>query len=284
VPTTWDEMLKLCKALTTEEHSGFQTAQVAWAFYCLLWMNGGSEVLEHEDKTITTHFTAPEVLETAKFYRDLAYVHKVWRGNLQADIAETLQVFQGGKSAMYNFMPSWFNWMFGKATFKPEQLNFLSWPVGPSGAAGKSMLAPWVNVGTHSWLVASKRPAAERDAAARYICWMNSKKNIIKEAEWWRENGLQGVYASPFKDVPWDTVSSGVPKWWGPQLKTILGYGRRSPAPAAHQTVRAYREKAIQDILLSADSDIEGIMRSTEARFKAEFLDDYHAKLKSKSG
>jgi len=278
-PKDWDEWVQLCKDLTTDDHWGFQWPMIGWGHSIFLGMNGGTVALQHADKSITLHYTSDEVMETAEWYRDMVYRHQVTGPDTFADFGTNLNNFQQGKAATFNFMPSWLNWLFGKATFQPEQLNFIPCPVGPSAMAGTSLIDPWVGVGTHSWCVNARQGPDERDASARYICWLNSKENIKKQAEWWKKNEIQGVYASPFKDVTWDTVSTGVPEWWGPKLVDILSYGALSPAPDFKGG--DYMDKALEAIMLDPNSDIEGELRKAEERCKAEFLDDYMAALMS---
>ncbi|NLG51348.1 MAG: extracellular solute-binding protein [Chloroflexi bacterium] len=278
-PKDWPEWIKMCKDLTNDEHWGYQWPTIDWGFSNFLCMNGGTVALEKEDKTITLHFTDKEVVETAKMYKDLIFTHKVTGPDTFSDFATNLNNFQQGKASVFNFMPSWLNWLFGEATFQPEQLNFVPYPVGPNALAGDSLIKPYMGVATHSWMVNPKQPREEKDASALYICWMNSKENIKKQAEWWKENELKGVYASPFKDVPWDTVSTGVPEWWGQPLIDILSYGGKSPAP--DYKGGDYLLKALEEIVRDEGSNIEGELAKAEERAKAEFLDEYMKQLTS---
>jgi len=278
-PTTWAETVELLVAMTTDDHWGYQWPNISWGFSTFFAMNGGSVALQNEDKTITLHYTDDTTLETAEWYRDLVYRHQVTGPDTYSDFATNLNNFQQGLASSFNFMPSWLNWLFGVATFQPEQLNFIPYPVGATAEAGRSSIDPWIGVGTHSHCVNARQPAVEADAAVRYICWMNSKENIKKQADWWVENEIQGVYASPFEDVTWDTVSTGVPEWWGPKLVDILSYGGMSPAPDFKGG--DYLDKALDEIVRSATSDIEGELKKAEERCRAEFLDDYHAGLMS---
>ena len=279
-PKDWPDWLSMCQKLTTADYWGFQWPMIGWGFSNFLAMNGGAVALEKEDKSITLHFTDKEVVETAQMYKDCVFKYKVTGPDTFSDFATNLNNFQQGKAATFNFMPSWLNWLFGTATFQPEQLNFVPYPVGPSAKAGTSIIKPWIGVGTHSWMVNPKQPREEKDAAAQYICWMNSKENIKKQAEWWRENEMKGVYASPFKDVPWDTVSTGVPPWWGQPLIDILSYGGKSPAP--DYKGGDYLDKALEEILRDEGSNIEAELAKGQDRAKKEFLDEYMATLASK--
>jgi len=276
-PKDWPEWLEMCQKLTTADHWGFQWPMIPWAFGCFLAMDGGTVALEKEDRTIELHFTDKEVVETAQMFKDCVFKYKVTGPDTFSDFATNLNNFQQGKAATFNFMPSWLNWLFGQAKFQPEQLNFAPYPFGPSAINKNSLIKPYTGVGTHSWAISAKQPKDEMDAAAQYICYIRSKAMIKKQAEWWKANELKGVYASPFKDVPWNTVSSGVPEWWGQPLLTILEYGGKSPAPDYRGA--DYLEKALQEILRTEDSDIKAELQKGEDRARREFLDEYHKQL-----
>jgi len=279
IPRSWDEWVQLCKDLTTDDHWGFQWPMIGWGYSIFLGMNGGTVALQKDDNTITLHYTDDAVVETAEWYRDLVYRHQVTAPDTFADFGTNLNNFQQGLAATFNFMPSWLNWLFGTATFQPEQLNFIPCPMGPSGMAGTSLIDPWVGVGSISYAVNARQGALERDASARYICFMRSQENMRKQAEWWRENEMQGVFASPFADMPWNEVSVGVPEWWGQPLIEMLEFGGMSPAPDF--AGGDYLDKALDEIMRDPNSDIVGELRKAEERCQAEFLDDYMAGLMS---
>ena len=278
-PKDWTEWLQMCKDLTAEDRWGFQWPMIGWGFSNFLAMDGGAVALENDDKTIDLYFTNQEVVETAQMFKDCVFDLKVTGPDTFADFGTNLNNFQQGLAATFNFMPSWLNWLFGTATFQPEQLNFVPYPLGPSAVNGTSLIDPYGGVATHSWMVNPKQPQDEKMAAARYICWMNSKENIKKQAEWWKDNELKGVYASPFVDVPWNTVSTGVPEWWGQPLIDILTYGGVNPAPDYKGA--DYLDKALEEILREETSDIEFELQKAEERCQAEFLDEYLAGLEA---
>ena len=276
-PADYPEWSKMIKDLTTEDHWGFQWPTLDWGFGNFLVMDGGAWATEAEDKTITLHFTSTPVLETAAMFKGAIYPERHIQPDTLSDFGTNLNNFQQGSAATFNFMPSWMNWLFGTAKFLPDDLNFFPYPLGPSGKSGSGVVKPYSNVATHSWMVNPTQPNDERNAAAQYICWMNSKENIKKQAEWWMDNEVRGVYASPFKDVAWTEVSVGVPEWWGKPLQDILSYGGVSPALDFRGG--DYILPALQEIVGDAGSDIEGILAQAEETCTREWLDGYHAAL-----
>ncbi len=175
-------------------------------------------------------------------------------------------------------MPSWVNWLFSVTEFMPEDLNYFCYPIGPSGEAKDSLRPAYVDCGSHSWVANPYGTPEQNDAVAHYLCWMNSKENIKKQAKWWQENELKGAYASPFADVPWTTVSAGIPEWWAAPLEEILAVGDVDPAPD-YAPGRTYVDAAAAEILNDENSDVKAMLQAAEDKTKREWLDEYHKKL-----
>jgi len=276
-PKDWAEWLKMIAKLTTPKYYGFQWKTYMRAMSEFLHMNGGDFATENPDKTITLHFTSKEVVEVIKMLKSCIYPKRYIQQDTLQEFMKNLNAFQQGQSATFNMMPSWVNWLFGVTEFGPEDLNYFCYPIGPSGASGGRRKA-YVDIGSHSWTCSPLGTRDEKDAVAHYVCWMNSKENIIKQGKWWRDNQLKGAYASPFKDVPWTTVSAGIPDWWAKPLEDILGRGDIDPAPDYRGGDYFYPAEA--EILNSENSDVEGMLKAAEEKCKREWLDEYHKKLK----
>lgn len=277
-PKTWPEWLKMIKDLTTDKYYGFQWKTYMRAMSEFLHMDGGDFATEAPDKTITLHFTSKEVVEVIKMLKSCIYPTRYIQPDTLQEFLKNLNAFQQGNSATFNMMPSWVNWLFGVTEFGPEDLNFFCYPIGPLAEAGQSMRKPYVDCGSHSWVSNPYGSREQNDATAHYVCWMNSKENIKKQAKWWKENELKGAYASPFKDVPWTTVSVGIPDWWAKPLEDILQRGDIDPAPDYRGGDYFYPAEA--EILNDPNSDIEAGLKAAEEKCKREWLDEYHRKLK----
>ncbi|MFW2589864.1 ABC transporter substrate-binding protein [Sagittula sp. SSi028] len=76
-PTTWDELVEMGKALTTDDHHGLMipsTGYPYWMFQALAIQNG--QELMSDDGT-TTFFTDPAVVETLEFWKSLSSEHGI---------------------------------------------------------------------------------------------------------------------------------------------------------------------------------------------------------------
>ena len=279
VPKNWPEFLKMIADLTTDKYYGFQWKTYMRAMSEFLHMNGGDFATEAPDKTITLHFQSQEVVEVCEMLKSCIYPTRYIQQDTLQDFAGNLNAFQQGQSATFNFVPSWVNWLFSVAGFTPEQLNYFCYPVGTSGEAGTSMRKPYVDVGCYGWVCNPYSTPEQRDAAAQYVCWMFSKENIKKQAKWWEENELQGAFASPFSDVPWTTVSTGLPEWWAEPLNDMLAKGDADPAPdyAGYD----YFMAGVAKMLIDEKSDVKAILAESEQIARREWLDEYHKSLKA---
>jgi sn-glycerol 3-phosphate transport system substrate-binding protein len=68
-PTTWDELVEMGKALTTDDYWGLMipsTGYPYWMFQALAIQNG-KEVMSNDG--LTTYFDDPTVVETLEFWR-----------------------------------------------------------------------------------------------------------------------------------------------------------------------------------------------------------------------
>ena len=278
-PKNWIEFTKMVKDLTNENHYGWQWKTYMRAMSEFLHMNGDEFATQNPDRTIELHYTRNELVEVLEFLKSLIYPERYAQENVLQDFTANLNAFQQGQSSTFNMMPSWTAWIFGVTDFSAEDLNWFNYPIGPTGEAGDGLRPAYVDVGTHSWVANAHGTPEQNQAVAHYLCWMNSKENIKKQAVWWEDNELLGVYASPFKDVPWNTVSVGIPDWWGPTLDGMLKIGDVHPAPD-YIPARTYVDAACAEIVNDPNSDVRGILQAAEDKTKSEFLDQFHAKLR----
>lgn len=277
-PKTWADFLEMIQRLTTPEYYGFQWKTYMRAMSEFLHMNGGDFATENPDKTIELHYTRDELVETLEMLKSCIYPERYIQQNTLQEFMQNLNAFQQGQSATFNMMPSWVNWLFSVTEFMPEDLNFFCYPIGPTGEAGDGLRPAYVDCGSHSWVANPYGTPEQNDAVAHYLCWMNSKESIKRQAQWWIDNELKGAYASPFADVPWTTVSAGIPEWWGAPLEEILAIGDVDPAPD-YAPGRTYVDAAAAEILNDENSDVRAILQAAEEKTKREWLDEYHKQL-----
>nr|WP_242469053.1 ABC transporter substrate-binding protein [Rhodovulum adriaticum] len=98
-PTTWDEMVEMGKALTTDDHHGLMipsTGYPYWMFQALAIQNG-KEVMSNDG--LTTYFDDPAVVETLEFWKSLSVEHGIMpEGTVEWGTLR--QAFLEGKTAM----------------------------------------------------------------------------------------------------------------------------------------------------------------------------------------
>jgi sn-glycerol 3-phosphate transport system substrate-binding protein len=98
-PTTWDEMIEMGKALTSEDTYGLMipsTGYPYWMFQALAIQNG-KEVMSGDG--LTTHFDDPAVVETLEFWRSLSAEHGIMPTGT-VEWGTLRQAFLEGQTAM----------------------------------------------------------------------------------------------------------------------------------------------------------------------------------------
>jgi ABC-type glycerol-3-phosphate transport system substrate-binding protein len=275
-PKDWAEWETMVKKLTNDQHQGFVGPGVSgwmWMLDPFVDMNGGTQAIQKDDKSIELHYTTPENVEAVKYMHGLLHPTNYASKDPFADFGAQLNNFQQGLLGVFPFFPSWLNWLFGAAKFQPEQLNFYAVPFGPSAVAGNTLVKPggWVNC--HAYTVAKNQKPEEMDAAAQYVCYMMNLDNWKQQAAWFKENEIKGVFASPFKSVDWSQVSYGVPEWWGATLPEMMDNARQPIAPDYRG--ETYWRKAAEDIMRDPAANVEAVLTAAEETCKREWLDEY---------
>jgi ABC-type glycerol-3-phosphate transport system substrate-binding protein len=276
-PKDWVEWADMVKKLTNDKHQGMMWN---WLLDNFVGMNGGAQATENSDKTVELHYTAKENVETVKMFWDLLHPTNYASKDPFADFGALLNDFQQGNIAVFPFFPSWLNWLFGAAKFQPEQLNFYTIPFGPSTANGaKTLVKPggWVNC--HAFTLGKHQKPEELDAAAKYICFMRSLDQMKKQAAWFKDNEIKGVFASPFQSTDWSQTSYGVPGWWAKTLPAMMQQAKLPDAP--DYAGSTYWSKAIEKILRASTVNVQNELQQAEATCKTEWLDQYNQKVKS---
>ncbi|MBB3993110.1 sn-glycerol 3-phosphate transport system substrate-binding protein [Sulfitobacter undariae] len=76
-PTTWDEMVSMGKALTTDDQYGIMIPSTGYPYWMLqaLAIQNGKELMS--DDGVTTYFDDPATVETLEFWKSLSQEHKI---------------------------------------------------------------------------------------------------------------------------------------------------------------------------------------------------------------
>ncbi|GAA3115551.1 multiple sugar transport system substrate-binding protein [Kribbella aluminosa] len=115
-PTTWDQMVTLAKAFTTQDPDGNGKADTyglavpgstkrgyaSWYFSNFLWAGGGDFVAKGADGKYKPAMSTPESEAATKWFRDLACTSKVIQpGAATMDTPPANETFEAGKTGMY---------------------------------------------------------------------------------------------------------------------------------------------------------------------------------------
>lgn len=275
-PKDWTEFTEMVHKLTNDKH---QSIMWNWMYGQFMSMNGGAQAVEKEDKTVELHYASDENVETIKYFWDMLHPTNYATKDPFEDFGALLNDFQQGNLAIFPFFPSWLNWLFGTAKFQPEQLNYYANPLGPSGKAGNTTIKPGASLNCLTYVLGKHQTPEEMDAAAKYISFMFSLDQRKKQAEWFKENEIKGIFASPFKSADWTQTSYGVPDWWASTLPKMIENGIANPAP--DYAGGTYWDKGIEKIMRAETDNIKAELQAAEDTCKTEWLDQYTAKIKS---
>ena len=98
-PTTWDELVEMGKALTTDDHHGLMipsTGYPYWMFQALAIQNG-QELMSNDG--LTTYFDDPDTVEALEFWKSLSTEHGIMpEGTVEWGTLR--QAFLEGETAM----------------------------------------------------------------------------------------------------------------------------------------------------------------------------------------
>lgn len=173
-PATWDQLVTLAKAFTTQDPDGNGKADTyglavpgstkrgyaSWYFSNFLWAGGGDFVTKGADGKYKPAMTTPESEAATKWFRDLACTSKVIQpGAATMDTPPTNETFEAGKTGMYvvgpYLMPR-FDSSLGK-----DKYEVVAMPKGPKDS---TVLAEGGSV----YLMAGSKNEAAQNAFASY--------------------------------------------------------------------------------------------------------------------
>jgi multiple sugar transport system substrate-binding protein len=169
-PTTWDELLEMAEALSSDGQQGFGLIN-SWAagtvhpFASLLVSNGGDLVVDGEPQLDT-----PEALETFELIEALIEAGTdPTMGTADANTTGPyLDNFVSGNTSMI-IMANWWESALRSGMGEEEFQNIATAPipVGPSGDTARSISYSWMTV------VSSAAAEAEQQAAWDFLVWLN---------------------------------------------------------------------------------------------------------------
>ncbi|WP_417255273.1 ABC transporter substrate-binding protein [Celeribacter sp.] len=182
-PTTWDEMVDMGKALTTDAHYGLMipsTGYPYWMFQALAIQNG--KELMSDDGT-TTYFDDPTVVDTLNFWKSLSTEHGIMpEGTVEWGTLR--QAFLEGETAMM-----WHSTGNLTAVKNTAEFDF-----------GVAMLPAQERLGSPTgggnFYVFKDASAEERTAALKLIQFMTAPEQA---AEWSIATGYMGVSPAAYE-------------------------------------------------------------------------------------
>ena len=182
-PETWDEMVEMGTALTTDEHHGLMipsTGYPYWMFQALAIQNG--EELMSEDG-LTTYFDDPAVVDTLEFWKSLSVEHGIMpEGTVEWGTLR--QAFLEGETAMM-----WHSTGNLTAVRNSAEFDF-----------GVAMLPTNERLGSPTgggnFYLFKDATDAEKEAALELIKFMTAPEQA---AEWSIETGYMGVSPAAYE-------------------------------------------------------------------------------------
>ena len=246
-PTTWDELVEMGKALTTEDRSGLMipsTGYPYWMFQALAIQNG-EELMAGDG--LTTNFDDPEVVEALEFWRSLSAEHGIMpEGTVEWGTLR--QAFLEGQTAMM-----WHST--GNLTAVRNNAGF---------DFGVAMLPanerPGSPTGGGNFYIFKDATDEERAAALELIKFMTSPEQA---AEWSIQTGYMGVSPAAYEtDALQDYVAEFPP--------ALVARDQLEVAVAEFSTfetarVREGLNNAIQAALTGTKSPAEALAEAQDA-------------------
>jgi len=182
-PTTWDEMVEMGKALTTDAHYGIMipsTGYPYWMFQALAIQNG-KELMASDG--LTTRFDDPAVVETLEFWKSLSTEHGIMpEGTVEWGTLR--QAFLEGETAMM-----WHST--GNLTAVKDSAEF---DFGVAMLPGRERLGS--PTGGGNFYLFKDSTDAEKQAALELVKFMTAPEQA---AEWSIATGYMGVSPAAYE-------------------------------------------------------------------------------------
>jgi len=182
-PSTWDELVEMGKALTTDDRYGIMipsTGYPYWMFQALAIQNG-KELMSRDG--LSTNFDDPKVVETLAFWKSLSSEHGIMpEGTVEWGTLR--QAFLEGKTAMM-----WHST--GNLTAVKNNAKF---DFGVAMLPKKERLGS--PTGGGNFYIFKDASEAERQAALKLIKFMTSPEQAAK---WSIETGYMGVSPAAYE-------------------------------------------------------------------------------------
>jgi len=182
-PSTWDELVEMGKALTTDDRYGIMipsTGYPYWMFQALAIQNG-KELMSRDG--LSTNFDDPKVVETLAFWKSLSTGHGIMpEGTVEWGTLR--QAFLEGKTAMM-----WHST--GNLTAVKNNAKF---DFGVAMLPKKERLGS--PTGGGNFYIFKDASEAERQAALKLIKFMTSPEQAAK---WSIETGYMGVSPAAYE-------------------------------------------------------------------------------------
>jgi sn-glycerol 3-phosphate transport system substrate-binding protein len=182
-PTTWDELVEMGKALTTDDHHGLMipsTGYPYWMFQALAIQNG-QELMSNDG--LTTYFDDPDTVEALDYWKSLSTEHGIMpEGTVEWGTLR--QAFLEGETAMM-----WHST--GNLTAVKNNAEF---DFGVAMLPGKERLGS--PTGGGNFYLFKDSTEEEKQAALELIKFMTSPEQAAK---WSIETGYMGVSPAAYE-------------------------------------------------------------------------------------
>ena len=250
-PTTWDEMIKMGKALTKDDTYGLMipsTGYPYWMFQALAIQNG-KEVMSNDG--LTTYFDDSKVVETLDFWKSLSVEHGIMPTGT-VEWGTLRQAFLEGQTAMM-----WHSTGNLTAVKKNASFNFGVAELPANMRKGSP-------TGGGNFYIFKDTSAEEQAAAVKLIKFMTSPE---KAAEWSIATGYMGVSPAAYETDALKAYTASFPPALGARNQLENAVAEFSTFETAR--VRDGLNNAIQSALTGAKSPKDALV---EAQSSAERL------------
>jgi multiple sugar transport system substrate-binding protein len=255
-PKTWDDFVKVAKALNTPSVSGFMFGASPVQANQLDWVQSmiegrGGKILQDDGKA---SFDSKAGIDTIQLLKSLVYDNKVMpASSATTKYDDVTDMFSSGRAAMI-FEGSHRYAQIAKAV-KPENLLVTKIP-----SLDPAKPAP---AGVNGWTLGIPKNAKNPDAAWKFIKYFTSPESILLYT---KMSGEIPIRNSILKDDFFKTPDGTMVNWYA---NYINEGSTLAVAPTTAQELGDIAANAIQEVLSDSNSNVEQILKTAAAKYNA---------------
>ena len=289
-PQTWDELAEF--AVKIKEATGkpgfiFPTTDRAggWMFTCLAWSFGTKFMQQSGDGKWKATFDSPETAAALQWIKDLKWKYDVLPSNTLIDNSERYKQF-GTENVGMIMAPGDFGGTLASYGMDPNHEGMIGVPAGPKRHV--TML------GGSVYCISNKATEAQIDAALKWIetqySYNASEDYKINQENFYKElverNALVGVKGLSVWDGDTEAVKYRdelIKKYENSNPNHVKLYNEfvensqceiQAEEPVCCQGLYSVLDSCIQEVLSNKDADCAALLKSANANFQSDYLDN----------